>query len=419
LRRRRLVAAAACVLLVGTALPALAEPGSVGERLEESRRELADVRSDLSSADQEILRAAQRLAEIDDLLAVRAAELRRLEAELSEAEEAHREAQRRTMDATRKVNRTAAELDRLVAEEAEYKRRLDERAANTYMRGGGSRPGPMVTTLLGVTTLHDLAVGLRAVGVSLAADRALVDRTRELVTETAERRAELVQLRNALEDEEAAARQARAKVETLVDRQAGLVAEIEAEREERAAILARIEQDRTQLTALARQLESAIASLQRELWRDINVNWEDLDLDGPMPEWVSRLPARGHQWAPAIHQAATQVGVDPRLFAALVWSESSFFPDAVSSAGAIGLAQLMPGTAAMLGVDPWHPLQNLAGGSRYLAMQFATFGTVELALAAYNAGPGAVQRYGGIPPFTETQLYVIIVLQRYSFLAGA
>jgi soluble lytic murein transglycosylase-like protein len=108
--------------------------------------------------------------------------------------------------------------------------------------------------------------------------------------------------------------------------------------------------------------------------------------------------------------------LDPRLFAALVWTESAFNPAAVSHAGAIGLAQLMPGTAAGLGVDPWDPVQNLDGGARYLRAQLDAFGSVDLALAAYNAGPNAVSRYGGIPPYVETQFYVLRVLGHYGRL---
>lgn len=107
---------------------------------------------------------------------------------------------------------------------------------------------------------------------------------------------------------------------------------------------------------------------------------------------------------------AIEEGVDPDLFLRLVRQESGFRPQVVSSAGAIGLAQLMPGTAEELGVDPRDPIQNLRGGARYLRQQLDTFGDPVLALAAYNAGPGAVRRYGGVPPFRETQGYVRAIL---------
>ncbi|MEX2503887.1 MAG: lytic transglycosylase domain-containing protein [Egicoccus sp.] len=87
--------------------------------------------------------------------------------------------------------------------------------------------------------------------------------------------------------------------------------------------------------------------------------------------------------------------------------------------GAVGLAQLMPGTAAGLGVNPYDPHQNLDGGARFLAAQLDTFGRADLALAAYNAGPGRVKAVGGIPRIVETQLYVVRVLGRYRSLTGA
>ncbi len=136
-----------------------------------------------------------------------------------------------------------------------------------------------------------------------------------------------------------------------------------------------------------------------------------------IPEEVS-LPTRADRWLGEIEAAANRHGVSPTLLTALVWSESAFNPDAVSSAGAIGLAQLMPGTAAGMNVDPHDPVQNLDGGARYLAAQLVRFGSEELALAAYNAGPGRVGRSGGIPNIPETQNYVQIVMRRYRQLEG-
>jgi hypothetical protein len=128
---------------------------------------------------------------------------------------------------------------------------------------------------------------------------------------------------------------------------------------------------------------------------------------------AAALPPGGRQYAAAIQAAAAKAGVDPKLLAALTWSESGFRADAVSGAGAIGLTQLMPGTAAGMGVDPTDPVQNLEGGAKYLAVQLKRFGgRVDLALAAYNAGPTAVSRYGGVPPYQETQNYVRRVMAR-------
>jgi soluble lytic murein transglycosylase-like protein len=124
----------------------------------------------------------------------------------------------------------------------------------------------------------------------------------------------------------------------------------------------------------------------------------------------SSLPA-GTPYAAEITQAATANGVDPALLAGLVKQESGFNPSAGSGAGARGLTQLMPGTASGLGVtNILDPVQNLNGGAKYLKQQLDAFGgDVTKALAAYNAGPGAVQRFGGVPPYSETQNYVRIV----------
>ncbi len=107
--------------------------------------------------------------------------------------------------------------------------------------------------------------------------------------------------------------------------------------------------------------------------------------------------------------AARRHGVPEDLFLRLVQQESGWNPNARSHKGAMGLAQLMPQTARELRVNADDPAQNLEGGARYLKAQYRTFGSWRLALAAYNAGPAAVQKYGGVPPFRETKNYVRII----------
>lgn len=113
-----------------------------------------------------------------------------------------------------------------------------------------------------------------------------------------------------------------------------------------------------------------------------------------------------------INSTAQQYGLDPALLTAVVNQESGGNPNAQSSAGAQGLMQLMPATAASLGVtNPFDPTQNLQGGAQYLSQLLAQYdGDTSLALAAYNAGPGNVAKYNGIPPFSETQNYVSSIL---------
>lgn len=108
--------------------------------------------------------------------------------------------------------------------------------------------------------------------------------------------------------------------------------------------------------------------------------------------------------------AARRHGIPQDLFLRLVQQESAWKPQAVSHAGAIGLAQLMPGTARKLRVNPRDPKQNLEGGARYLKQMYRKFGSWRLALAAYNAGPGAVEKHGGVPPYRETRTYVRKIL---------
>ncbi len=118
------------------------------------------------------------------------------------------------------------------------------------------------------------------------------------------------------------------------------------------------------------------------------------------------------QYDALIEAAAIRNGLEPAVLHGLIQQESGFNPGATSSAGAMGLTQLMPGTASSMGVaDPLNPAESIEGGARYLGQLMTRFGgNTADALAAYNAGPGAVEQYGGIPPYAETQSYVSTVL---------
>lgn len=134
-------------------------------------------------------------------------------------------------------------------------------------------------------------------------------------------------------------------------------------------------------------------------------NSVDIQLSANIPAYRGKRS----DYIPHAREAARRYGIPEDLFLRLVQQESGWNPQARSHKGATGLAQLMPGTAAKLGVNPHDPVQNLNGGARYLRMMYNQFGNWHLALAAYNAGPGAVQKYKGIPPYRETRNYVRII----------
>lgn len=141
--------------------------------------------------------------------------------------------------------------------------------------------------------------------------------------------------------------------------------------------------------------------------------------DAPaLPDYAIADPARHAaaippRYAAKIAELSARFDLSPALMEALVWQESRWQENAVSPVGAQGLAQLMPGTARYLGVDPRDPFANLEGGARYLREQLDRFGgDLEKALAAYNAGPGRVERSGGVPNIRETQQYVAAIMGR-------
>jgi len=141
---------------------------------------------------------------------------------------------------------------------------------------------------------------------------------------------------------------------------------------------------------------------------------------GSMSQEPGAGTAAGGDYSACIRNASQRWGVDESLIRAVITQESGGDAQATSHCGAQGLMQLMPETAKSLGVtDPYNPEQNIMGGARYLRSMLDRFkGDVSLALAAYNAGPGAVQQYGGVPPYAETQNYVASVMSHYRRYRG-
>ena len=141
---------------------------------------------------------------------------------------------------------------------------------------------------------------------------------------------------------------------------------------------------------------------------------------GSAPAWAAKLPAAAQKHVQSFVRTGAATGVDPRLLASVPSTESGVNAAARSPAGAVGLMQIMPATARGLGVDPADPAQAALGAAKYLRDQLkAHGGRLDLALAAYNAGPGAVKTYGGVPPYAETRAYVSRVTDRYTSLGGS
>ena len=147
-----------------------------------------------------------------------------------------------------------------------------------------------------------------------------------------------------------------------------------------------------------RQVSFAIKRYSRESDRVVSLE---------IPEYTGNYRGKYYRMA---RKAAKKYRVPEELFVRLIQQESGWNPRAVSKKGARGLAQLMPATSRDLGVDAWQPSENLEGGARYLRQMYDRFNDWSLALAAYNAGPGKVEKYGGIPPYRETRNYVAAII---------
>lgn len=415
--RYRAVAWFAAVSL-SLGVPAVAQEAERSE-LDGARQDLADATRTVAELDRQLAAAQAELDEVDARLAAATADLHAVEQDLARAETALAEASARTMAAGRDLEAANADLAASRLDLADRHARLDRRVRNMYMHGSG--PGALLLEgVVRASSLHEMTTTAKAVDRIANRDAGLV------VDAVAATRAE-AQARTGVAEAYAVQRSAeidqareRDQVAALVARQTALVLDIDDDRRQRQAIVDQVAGDRLVATHLQTQLRARVSELAARLAASLLAADPTAGFDGPVPDWAAGLPAAGRNWSPVVAGAAARHGVDPRLLAALVWTESNFHPGAVSHAGAIGLAQLMPTTAAGLGVDPWDPVQNLLGGARYLRIQIERFGTVDLALAAYNAGPGRVEAAGWqVPAITETQLYVLRVLDRYGRLSGS
>ncbi len=470
---RSLVGGALLVALLGTAVPAAGEPDPEGLRsqAEEAESDAEDVQDDLSSTirslddlNRAIEDAERELAAAQSRLQEATAALAGLEEEIAEAEAAVASAEAAHDDAQAEVERAESEAAQALVELEAADARLHRRAIEVYKYGAGIPQQTLVTGVVGANDWHEVAVTTQSVSRIVSNDRDLLDVAESLRGQAllAEEEAELARTEAAAAED--AALDEAAELQVLLEEQEAAVAEVEAEETRREEMLRSFEEDEELMAQVAARLESEVAEYQRTAARleeeasdaeaaeaaaeaeaaraaeeearreaaraeqEATSEPPEEDSAEPPPEpevpsdlaWASGLPSHGQQYAQAIASAASSAGIDARLLAGLVWCESAFNPNAVSHAGAQGLTQLMPGTAAMLGVsDPFDPQQNLNGGASYLAMRINQFGSVELGLAAYNAGANRVIEAGyEIPDILETQLYVPCVLGHYNRLAG-
>jgi soluble lytic murein transglycosylase-like protein len=417
-RSRVLLAVAAAVLASVT--PALGDTRDMIDEITATRDQLTGAVTSLEDVDRRLAAARGELDLIEARLSAAGEQLAAVHEELAAAEAARAAAAELAAAATADLAAATAAYEEQQGRLTASRDELAARVRSMWKYGAADPVALLMEGMVRAENLHDATVTLRTVQGIVDDDTTLVALNVEQIRVESQSRAAVAAAQRVARDAEAQAAARRSHVAQLVAQQELIVGTIATERQTKADLIATIEQDRVAAARLVEQLRARVTELSAALANALL----DVDLtagfDGPVPAWASVLPGRGRALSPAIVGAAAQVGVDARLFAALVWSESSFHPAVVSHAGAIGLAQLMPGTAAGLGVDPWDPIQNLVGGARYLRIQLERFGSADLALAAYNAGPGRVEGAGRqVPAITETQIYVLRVLERYQQLVAA
>lgn len=424
--RRLTVRSAVVAALLALAVPAvaLASPDleAIDRDLEAAQGELEATGRSIAELEAELRSVSDQLEELDRRLGAANAELAQVRADLERVERAIAEAEAAETSALAELEAAGSELLRVEEELVETRERLELRLIVAFKHGAAGSADVVIRGTVGALDLHDLAVTMNAVDRMTEDDRGLVTH----VTTLAEAQRELVASIDAARLAAVeAARQAeveRDRISDLARRQAEVVAAIESDRAARRAVVARLEGDVEAQAALAALLRARIATLEASRLVALQPPGQS---DPGTPSWAGRLPAAGQPFAGMINRVGAERGVDARLVAALVWTESGFRPNVVSHAGAAGLSQLMPGTARGLGLrvddevdERFDPERNVDAGTRYLRSQLSRFGSVELALAAYNAGPTRVANCGCVPSITETQLYVVRVLGRFETLAG-
>ena len=401
---------------------ALISPTPASANLGQTQRELEEVAKNLQDLVAELDSIADEIEAIDRRLGTANSTLRRIRSDLADAEQGIETAEADEADALGRIAEADQRLTEVTDEIAVTRDRLQGRLVQTFKYGRTTSVDIVMRGTVGALDLHEMALTLNTVGRITDDDRGLVAAMEDL----AEEQRDLISIATAarvaaVEARDSAVRQ-RNRISALEAEQRSVVASIRADRERRQAVFDELEADKDRLAALAAALAEEIRRLQIA---DLSVIMPVGGQFVGIPEWAGRLPASGQPYSALIASASAMQGVDGRLLAALVWSESAFRPHAVSRAGAAGLSQLMPATARGLGLrvdssvdQRFDPELNLNAGARYLRAQIIRFGSLELGLAAYNAGPGNVVRYGGIPPFAETQFYVYIVMRRYAQIVG-
>jgi soluble lytic murein transglycosylase-like protein len=445
MHRRVLVLMLTLLMLLAPVGPASlpAFPADANAELDAVERERAAVEERLERIQRRLEEISAEIAEINDRLALATSELRSIRRDLRLAEDGIAEAEADEAIALELIEAADARLTELESELAFTLDRLQRRIVQTFKHGRPASLDIVLRGTVGALDLHEIAVTRATVERITDDDRRLVGSIEALATEQQElieaATAARVAAVNARDD---AVRQ-RTRIAALEEEQRRVVAAIRTDQARRQAVFDELEADRATLAALAAMLAERIRALQLGV---SNVILPVGTAVSGVPSWAFRLPAHGQPYAALIHQVSASEGIDGRLMAALIWTESSFRPNAVSRVGAAGLAQLMPGTARSLGLrvdgsvdERFDPEANVRAGARYLRRHIVHYGSVELGLAAYNAGSGNVTRcrlgnptpwqnpctnqttLGGIPPFAETQLYVggrFGVLARYQTING-